>query len=89
MATFAITVPSIRRKAEYTLQNTTSPQEYSLINAYTEESYINTLFSTRENCILERLETSVIIKEGRVAMKGWRQTAAEPQIHLKLMELFY
>ena len=57
-----------------------------LIDAYTEESDINTLLSASENYMLEREEGTEIIEEVHAAIKDWRKTATEIQIPLKLLE---
>ena len=56
-----------------------------LIDAYTEESDINTLLSASENYMLERQEATEIIEEVRAVIKDWRKTATDLQIPLKLL----
>ena len=56
-----------------------------LIDAYTEESDINTLLSASENYMLERQEASETIEEVRAVIKDWRKTATQLQIPIKLL----
>ena len=59
-----------------------------LIDAYTEESDVNTLLSASESYMLERQEAAEIIEEGRAVIKDWRKTATELKIPLKVLESY-
>ena len=59
-----------------------------LIDAYTEESDINTLLSACESYMLERQEAADIIKEVRSAIKDWRKTASQLQTPPQLLGVY-
>ena len=52
-----------------------------LIDSYTEQSDINVLLSASESYMIERQEAMEIVGEVRAAIKDWRKTAFELQIH--------
>ena len=59
-----------------------------LIDQYTEQSDVNSLFSASENYMLEQKETAEIIDEVRDVIKDWRKVATKLQIPHKIFELY-
>lgn len=59
-----------------------------LIDQYTELSDTNALLNASEYYMMERQDASEIIEEVRAAIKDWRNTAAELQIPIKMLESY-
>ena len=59
-----------------------------LIDSYTDQSDIGALLSASENYMLEKQEAGAVIEEVRDAVKDWRKTATELQIHPRLLESY-
>ena len=72
----------------YDINPGTRDYQCLLIDSYTEESDINALLSASESYMLEQQVAKDIIEEVRAAIKDWRNTAAELQIPIKLLESY-